>query len=119
MRSGVGLANEVYKRRSHSRLTMRAKITKIDRPKYSRNGDTVFYRVYFELESGAWAHTDLVSTYRNFERWRSILKSGVGTKIDGVNLKRGYNNKVDADSFIRMIQETLLSTKPVGQIKLL
>ena len=74
---------------------MRATITKIDDPKCSRNGDTSFRRVYFKLENGDWATTDLCPSYRNFARWREYLYSGIA--LDGLRLKS--RRRVDADSF--------------------
>ena len=84
---------------------MNATIKKIDKTKYSRNGEVKFQRVYFELEDGSFAITDLVSTYRNYKRWEKILKSGIGTKIAGVGLKEP--GKVNADSEVYLIQPTL------------
>lgn len=77
---------------------MKGEITKIDPPKASRNGDSSYIRVYFSLENGKFAKTDLCPTYRNYERWKRFLK--VGTKVSNLQLKevKGITT-VNADSF--------------------
>lgn len=85
---------------------MTGKIVKIDPIKMSRNNDVAFRRVYFELQDGSWAATDLVSTFRNYARWKPIVEAGVGTIIDGLRLKG--KDKIDADSEVRVIQEKLV-----------
>lgn len=80
----------------------------MDYPKYSRNGDVAFRRIYFELEDGSWAATDLVPSFRNYKWWEPVVKSGIGTVIGGVFLKDGYRDKINADSQVFIIQEPLL-----------
>ena len=82
---------------------IRARITKIDKLKMSRNNDVAFQRISFILENGSFAMTDVVSTYRNYRFWKPVIESGVGTYIGGVNLKRP--NKVDADSQVYILQK--------------
>jgi hypothetical protein len=87
---------------------MKAKLKRIDVPKYSRNGDVCFRRIYFELEDGNWAMTDLIPSFRNYKWWEPIIKSGVGTVIGGVFLKDGYRDKINADSQVFIVQEPLV-----------
>lgn len=74
-------------------------ITRIDQPKESRNPMQVFYRVYFKLidehRKTIWAKTDLVISFRNFSRWKPLLK--VGNLLDGLKLRSAET--VDADSY--------------------
>lgn len=92
---------------------MKAKIKKIYAPRFSRNGDVEFRRLNLELEDGTFAMTDLVSSFRNFARWRPIILAGVGATIDGVGLMpagpKGAK-KVNADSPVRLYQEKLENT---------
>lgn len=89
---------------------MKAKIKKIYAPRFSRNGDVEFRRLNLELEDGTFAMTDLVSSFRNFARWRPIILAGVGASIDGVRLlapgPKGAK-KVDADSQVHLYQAPL------------
>lgn len=87
---------------------MTAKLKKMDTPKYSRNGKVCFQRLYFELEDGSWAATDLVPSYRNYKWWEPVIKSGIGTEIGGIFLKDGYRDKINADSQVYIVQEPLI-----------
>ncbi len=87
---------------------MTAKLKKMDMPKYSRNGNVCFRRLYFELEDGNFAVTDLVPSFRNFKWWEPVIKSGIGTVIGGVFLKDGYKDKINADSQVFIVQEPLV-----------
>ncbi len=87
---------------------MKAKIKQIMYPRFSRNGDVFFQRIKLQMEDGSFAMTDLVSTFRNFKWWEPVIKAGTGTVIGGVFLKDGYKDKVNADSQIYIIQETLV-----------
>jgi len=69
-------------------------ITKIHELKESRNGNW-FMRVEFRLKNGDWAKTDLCPSFRNYERWKYLLK--VGVDLTGLNLKR--KGEVNADSY--------------------
>lgn len=84
---------------------MKATIKKHDPAKFSRNGDVRYIRIYFELDEGSWAATDLVPTYRNFSKWRPILASGIGTVIGGVGLKA--EGKINADSDVYIVKKPL------------
>lgn len=88
---------------------MQALLTKIDPLKESYNRHYSYYRLYFRLEDGTFAMTDIVPTYRNYKYWQEILLKGPGTKIDNVFLKS--KDKIDADSQVRIIQETLIPPK--------
>ncbi len=95
---------------------MKARITKILEQKYSRT-ENVYFRIYLRLETGEFAITDVVPTYRNFKFWQPVMKAGVGTIIGGVFLKEGYGKtlKVDADSEVFIIQEPLMKS-PISEI---
>jgi len=73
---------------------MKATITKIDPLKESKNKNSVFMRVYFELENKEFAYTDLVPTFRNYPRWKPFLK--VNTVLSGI--ERMADGRVNADS---------------------
>lgn len=77
---------------------MIGQITKIDQMKASRNSKEAFVRVYFKLQIESknfiWAKTDLVPTFRNYKKWKPLLK--VGNILDGLIL-RGKET-IDADS---------------------
>lgn len=77
---------------------MRATITKIDKKKVSANGNK-FIRVYFTLEDGKWSKTDLCPDFRNYARWKKLLK--VGNILSGIELKN--NQTVNADSFPKLV----------------
>jgi len=79
---------------------MKAYITKIDPPKKSTKGHE-FIRVYFQMEDGTWAATDLVPTFRNYKRWQPITKAGPGSIIDNVVLL--LPGKVNADSHVALV----------------
>lgn len=84
---------------------MKAKLTKIEHTKTSRNGDVAFQRLHLTLEDGGFAMTDVVSSFRNYRYWKPVIESGVGTHITGVKLK-GLS-KIDADSQVSIIQTPL------------
>lgn len=73
---------------------MKGSIIKIHPMKNSRNGNR-FIRVEFRMEDKSWAKTDICPDYRNYARWKDLLRSGV--TLTGLNKKR--DNEVDADSF--------------------
>lgn len=89
------------------------RIKEVDQMKSSRNGGA-FLRVYFQMKvpdsmldlkvgepvpkKYFWAKTDLVPTYRNFNRWKDLLKSG--NVLDNLFLKT--ENTVDADCFPKL-----------------
>ena len=73
---------------------MKGTITKIDPLKNSRNKEG-YIRVHFKMEDGSWAITDLVPSYRNYGRWKNLLRKG--TDLSGLMMKSKM--KVDADSF--------------------
>lgn len=81
-----------------------ARISQIDEMKSSRNGG-IFKRVYFQVKDMEkstpenkvyfWSKTDLVPTYRNYERWSKYLHKG--NVLSNLQLKT--NITIDADSF--------------------
>jgi hypothetical protein len=80
---------------------MKATLTKIDPLKASISNNGTFRRIYFELEDGSWAHTDVVPEFRNYKRWKPIIEKGVGTELTGIRVK--FGSKVDADSPIKIL----------------
>ena len=78
---------------------MKGSITKIHNPKPSRNGN-VFIRIEFKMEDGKWRKTDICPSYRNYQRWKSLLS--VGIDLSGLLLKG--KDAVDADSFPQKIK---------------
>lgn len=98
---------------------MKAIITKIDPLKESRH-EAAYIRVYFRGEQGGWYQTDIVPKYRNYARWKPILTSGVGTKLDGLNLRSNSISKIDADSPVRLIGKVFIEPeKPMADQKAL
>lgn len=77
---------------------MIAKIYKIDPLKVSRS-EREFKRIYFILEDGKWAKTDVVPGYMNYKRWAPIIRlfeSGYEVFVEGVILRQ--KEEIDADS---------------------
>ena len=73
---------------------MRATITKIiDKQRYER--------LHFKGEDGKHYMTDLVSTFRNYSRWKPLIK--VDNVLDGLKLMG--KNKIDADSFPKLARK--------------
>lgn len=78
---------------------MIGQIYKIDQLKTSRNKGEVFYRVYFTMKGALdghkfWAKTDIVPSFRNYSRWKGLLK--VGNILSGLNMRKP--DEVNADS---------------------
>lgn len=91
-------------------------LTKINKPRFSRNGDQFFQRIHLQLETGAHAMTDLVSSFRNFANWKPVIDAGPGTWMDGVELLDP--KKVNADSAIRIIKPPLTDPNGKGMLNL-
>jgi len=72
---------------------MICEIIKIHLPQKSRNGNT-YLRVEFKMEGGGWLKTDLCYDFRNWSRWKKILK--IGNLIGNLILKDATT--IDADS---------------------
>lgn len=81
---------------------MKAKIIGIDPLKTSRT-EKAYRRIYFLMEDGLWAKTDIVPAYRNFKNWKTIIEL-VDKKaviyVDG--LKYRSKSEVDADSLVKI-----------------
>lgn len=78
---------------------MIGQIYKIDELKQSRNKGEVFYRVYFTMRGALeghkfWAKTDIVPNFRNYGKWKPLLK--VGNILSGLQMRR--HDEVNADS---------------------
>ncbi len=108
---------------------LKAKITKIEQLKGSRNWDgSLYYRLKFQVKTedgrSVFAMSDIVPGYRNFPWWEPVIKAGPGTVIGGVYLKENYKPyKVDADSQVFIIHEPLFvypqaEPLPMDQIRL-
>ena len=65
----------------------------------SVNGNS-YIRVEFKLSNGKWAKTDICPDYRNYQRWKNIIK--VGNNLDNLILKN--NDTIDADSFPEILK---------------
>ena len=94
---------------------MRATVKKIHPLKTSRNHNS-FIRVEFQLENGDWAKTDLCPDYRNFVRWKEMLRLGEGTVVSNVQMHPKRKNEINADSFPSISHEPLVphqKPKPV------
>ena len=74
----------------------KATITKIDPLKTSRT-EKSYIRIYFKLEDGSFAKTDIVPSYRNYNRWKWAIKKGVGTNLGNLVLRK--EGEIDADSY--------------------
>ena len=72
---------------------MTGEIIKILPLQKSRNGNT-YWRIEFKMDDGSWMKTDLCPDYRNWNRWKKLLK--VGNKL--FNLKQKDYLTIDADS---------------------
>lgn len=92
---------------------MKATIKKIHPDKYSRNGNT-FTRIEFMTDDGEWFKTDVCPDYRNYRRWEKILEAGIGTYVDGLEVRK--KSEVNADSFPKIIGErsAIAAKKPTG-----
>ncbi len=94
---------------------MTGEITKIDLPKQSRNPNEVFIRIHFKMfHTGDWARSDLVPTFRNFKRWRPLLKKG-NILTDLLMLDE---NSIDADSYPKLRERPDLSLEDENLMKL-
>ena len=81
---------------------MKAKIVGIDPLKTSR-AEKAYRRIYFTLEDGSWAKSDVVPAYRNFRIWKPIIQlfeAGAVVFLDGIMLRQP--NEVDADSLVKI-----------------
>jgi len=79
---------------------MKGKIIGIDPLKESRT-EKSFRRMYFILDDGKWAKTDIVPAYHNFKIWKPIIslyEAGAVVFLDGIELRQG--REVDADSLV-------------------
>jgi hypothetical protein len=83
---------------------MTAKITKIHPLKIGRTGVASYIRVEFLTESGGWAKTDLVPTFRNYPRWKPLLD--IGNTLSGLRMKAKF--EIDADSIPHLVQQQTL-----------
>ena len=90
---------------------MRAKILKIDPLKSSR-AEKQYRRIYFILEDGTWAKSDIVPAYRNFRNWKTIIElvdAGALIFVEGLELRT--KTEVDADSPVRITLNKFEITK--------
>jgi hypothetical protein len=78
---------------------MIAEIIKILSPTQSRNGNA-YIRVEFKDELGNWLKTDLCYDYRNWSRWKKLLK--VGNRL--FNLRQKDSQTIDADSYPHLLE---------------
>ena len=85
---------------------MIGEIIKILPFKKSRNEDETYLRVEFKMEDGKWAKTDLVPSFRNYWRWKRVLRVGNVVR----NLKMRDKITVDADSFPQLVVGSLVGS---------
>lgn len=85
---------------------MIGEIIKILPFKKSRN-EGVYLRVEFKLKDGKWAKTDLVPGFRNYRRWKNLLK--IGNWLSNLHLKDSQT--VDADSFPHLLEGEKIKEK--------
>lgn len=72
-------------------------------------------RVYFTLEDGSWAKTDIVPSYRNYSYWKyplELFQKGEEVFIDGIQLRK--KQEVDADSQIQLSTGFDIQKSPSG-----
>lgn len=74
-------------------MLFKGTISKIHPVQYGKDGP--FIRLEFQMQNKNWAKTDLVLSFRNYQRWKEYLK--VGMALD--KLKMRHNGEVDADSY--------------------
>lgn len=94
---------------------MIAKVIKVDPLKESR-AEKAFKRVYFILETGKWAMTDIVPEYRNFKRWKAIIdlaERSYEVFVERIILMKP--GKVDADSPVEISFKRFEVTKAQGK----
>jgi hypothetical protein len=92
---------------------MIAFVHKIHPNKYSRNGN-IFTRIEFMSDEGKWFKTDVCQDYRNYSRWIPVIEAGVGTKLDGLQVRN--DSEVNGDSYPKIIGKgnpALVGTAPV------
>lgn len=82
---------------------MIGQIYKIDPLKIGKNKEA-FHRVYFNMKGALdghkfWAKTDIVLSYRNYAKWKPLLK--VGNIITGLRMRRP--DEVNADSNPKLV----------------
>src|SRR3990167_9554317 len=80
---------------------MHGKIIKIDALKESR-AEKSFRRIYFLLEDGSWAKTDIVPVYRNYKNWKALISMfdlGNIIFVDGLEFRN--KGEIDADCPVR------------------
>jgi hypothetical protein len=78
---------------------MTGEITKIDPWKKTSDGRSVYRRVYFNLDDGKFAWTNIVFGFRNYHRWAKVMR--VGNKL--FNLRLLDDMTVDADSYPHLL----------------
>jgi hypothetical protein len=99
---------------------MRGTIIDIHPLKMSRT-EHAFIRIEFMMEDGKWAKTDVVTRYRNYNRWKPIIQKGRTTALG--NLKFRREGEVDADSYPVILTEPIIIKKEeevnASQLKLI
>jgi len=73
----------------------------------TKQGTMGFYqRLEFKDQNGKWYKTDTVIGFRNYARWRKVLRLGIGTHITNYIIKDELT--IDADSPIKIVGDKLL-----------
>jgi len=85
---------------------MIGKIIKIDQRKQSFTSQVAYIRVHLMVgevssKERTWAKTDLVSSFRNYKKWKDLLE--INNILGGLKLKD--KETVDSDSPVYLIQK--------------
>lgn len=91
---------------------MNGEITKIDPVKKSANGNA-FIRVYFKIEGKDWYKTDICPDYRNYARWKPLLK--VGNMLSGLEAKG--DTTINADSWPKLVVKVVVDDRTIDICK--
>ena len=87
---------------------MVGELLKILTAKVSRNGNT-YIRLTFKMTDGGWAKTDICPGFRNYSRWKNVLKANPATLIKGLILKRP--GEINADCAPEITTEAKILTE--------
>jgi predicted nucleic acid-binding Zn ribbon protein len=69
-----------------------------------KNYGSRFIRITFKMDDGSWAKTDVCPEYRNFNRWKKIIKAGEGIVVDGLQFRASHEVNADSPAKIARMQ---------------
>jgi hypothetical protein len=90
---------------------MKGTVIEVHPLKMSRT-EHAFIRIEFMFEDGKWAKTDIVTKYRNYNRWKPIIDRGVGTALANLTLRK--NGEVNGDSYPVILAKPIPMEKREG-----